>query len=402
MTQEQLQGMIKSAVDEAVAPYKEAQRKYADKVGTETDEQTAKEKAAEKTAKDAELNAKGETVEPGMRLARSAKLMVLAGNDVEKALHLAQAKMYPEDKHLQASLKALALSTPGDGGFLVPEEYSQEIIPLLRNKAVVRSMGGRSLPLTNGNLNIPRMLGGASSFYQGENQDAKATQPSFGNMRLSGKKLVTMVPISNDLVRTTSSEADRMIRDDMVKSMALAEDFAALYGKGTEFSPRGIKETKGIEQVALKGLPDSDNLGDFVGRMMSKNIDWNNVGWIFNGRVWNILYHLKNSLGIYLHREELNAGKFLGFPYKVSNQLPSTGTDMKTDIFFGDFAEFIIGEEMGMEMMASREASYMENNQLVSAFSRDQTVIKLTAKHDFGVRHPEAFIIGTDVNTVIK
>lgn len=395
ITKEDLQEMIKSAVQNEIAPLKETQRKYADKL---VDEKEAKEIAEEKAAKDAELNAKGEKVEPGIRLARSAKLMILAKNDIEKAASMAQ-KFYSEDYHLQSSLKALAASVPTDGGFLIPEQYSQEVIPLLRNKAVFRSLGSRSLPLTGGNLNIPRMLGGATSYYIGENQDAKGSKPSFGTMRLSSKKLVTMVPISNDLIRSTSGEADRMIRDDMIKSMALAEDYAAMYGKGTEYTPRGIYNTSGVEKKKLSAEPDGDNLGDFVGTLMSKNIDWNSVGWIFNGRVWNKLYHLKTQTGAYLYREELNQGKFLGFPYKVTNQIPSTGTNLSTDIFFGDFAEFIIGEEMGLEMIASTEATYQDGNELVSAFSRDQTVIKVTAKHDFGLRHPEAFVVGTDVYT---
>jgi HK97 family phage major capsid protein len=188
-----------------------------------------------------------------------------------------------------------------------------------------------------------------------------------------------------------------MIRDDMIKSMALAEDMAAMYGKGTEYTPRGVFYTDGIEKKKLSAAPDSDNLADFVGTLMTKNINWENVGWIFNGRIWNKLYQLKTTTGAYLHREELNQGKFLGFPYKITNQISSTGVNLATDIFFGDFAEFIIGEEMGLEMMASTEATYQDGDSLVSAFSRDQTVIKVTSKHDFGVRHPEAFVIGTDV-----
>lgn len=395
LTKEDLQNMIKSAVDEQVAPLKETQRKYSDKFA---DEKDAQEAAQEKAAKDAELNKKGETVEPGIRLARSAKLMIMAKNDVEKAASLA-TKFYSDDVHLQTNMKALAASVPSDGGFLIPEQYSEEVIPLLKNKAVFRSMGARPLPLQGGNLNIPRMLGGATSYYIGENQDTKASKSSFGNLRLSSKKLVTMVPISNDLIRSTSAEADRMIRDDMISSMALAEDYAAMYGKGTEYTPRGVFHTDGIEKKKLGAAPDSDNLGDFVGTLMSKNINWNNVGWIFNGRIWNKLYHLKTTTGAYLHREELNAGRFLGFPYKVTNQIQSTGTNLATDIFFGDFAEFIIGEEMGLEMMASTEATYQDGGELVSAFSRDQTVIKVTAKHDFGVRHPEAFVVGTDIHT---
>ncbi|MNR13988.1 hypothetical protein D3C85_1304330 [compost metagenome] len=59
----------------------------------------------------------------------------------------------------------------------------------------------------------------------------------------------------------------------------------------------------------------------------------------------------------------------------------------------------MIGEEMSVEMMASTEATYHDGTQLVSAFSQDQTVLIMTAKHDFGVRHPEAFIFGDSIHT---
>lgn len=396
---EDLKNVIKEVVNEQLAPLQATQRNYADAIQGAQSEQA---KAAAETPAPT-----GEVVEPGIRLARAAKLMIIAKNDPEKAYWYAagspttgQKGMYPQDTELHAAFKALSATTPTEGGFLIPEQYSNEIIPLLRAKAVVRTMGARSLPLAGGNLNIPKMLGGAQSYYLGENMDAKKSQPSFGNLRLSGKKLVTMVPVSNDLLRLTSDAADRMIRDDMVKSIALKEDFVAMYGAGTEFTPRGISKAAGIGKKDISALPTSDTMGDFLGTLMTKNIDWTSVGWIFNGFVWNILYQLKTTTGAYLHRAEMDRGMFLGFPFKISNQIQN-GADAHglTDIFFGDFSEFIIGEEMAMEMLASQEAAYMDNGQLVSAFSQDQTVIKMTSKHDFGIRHPEAFILGQNVWT---
>ncbi len=122
LTQEQLQNMIKSAVDAAVEPLQKTNTKYSDNLqkGAQADEKEQAERQAEAQAKSAEANAMGEKVEPGIRLARSAKLMVMAKNDIEKASSLAK-NFYSEDIHLQKSLSALAASVPGDGGFLIPE-----------------------------------------------------------------------------------------------------------------------------------------------------------------------------------------------------------------------------------------------------------------------------------------
>lgn len=399
MTKEELQAMIKNVVDEVTAPLLETQRKYANHLTSEGNGQPPTQETTPA--------AKGENVQPGIRMARAAKLMVLAKNDPERALNFAKGGnagtskgMYPDDIQLHTDLKAMSTETPSEGGFLVPEQYANEVIPLLRAKAVVRKLGARSLPMTNGNLNIPKMNQGAVSYYQGENTDAKKSQPKLANLRLSGKKLITLVPISNDLIRNSSYEADALIRDDMLQAMALKEDYMAMYGTGTEFIPRGIMNVKGITSDSLGKLPTSDILGLMIGKLMASNAPMTSNGWIFNGLLWSVLYNLKDGIGNYIHRAEMNQGKLMGLPFAISNQVPVDATaNLKTDLFLGDFSEFIIGEEMGLEIMASNEASYNDGTQLVSAFSQDQTVIKVTAKHDFGVRHPEAFIVKNNVFT---
>lgn len=397
MTIEELKAMIKEIMQEQIAPLKEVQRKYAD----ELQQSEEKEKAVEK---ERFAPAAGEQVEPGIRLARCAKLMVLAKNDPEKALWFAKDArnpMYPDDKDLHATLKQMAAGTPSDGGYLVPERYAQEIIPLLRAKAIVRKLGARSLPLDGGNLNIPKIIGGATAYYVGESMNAPKSKQTLGNLRLSGKKLVTLVPVSNDLLRTNSYNADQMIRDDMIQTMALKEDYTALYGTGTEYTPTGIMNTPGVTKAAKNALPDSEYLASLVGALLTKNLLWASVGWAINGALWSVLYNLKDGSGNYVHRDEMNQGKLMGLPFAIGNQIAYNDDAHKTtDIFLGDWSEFIIGEEMGLEIMASQEAAYWDGSALQSTFSRDETVIKVTAKHDFGVRHSEAFNVQTSVYTV--
>lgn len=390
MTLEELKALMKEVVQGEIAPLKEVQRQHAD--------QLTNPPAAPVP------EPKGEQLEPGIRLARASKLMVLGKNDPERALHFAKDAanpMYPHDKDLHAALKQMTVGTPSEGGFLVPEQYAAEIIPLLRAKAVVRRLGARSLPLANGNLNIPKITGGATAYYVGESQNATKSKPTLGNLRLSGKKLVTLVPMSNDLIRSNAYNADQMVRDDMIQTMALKEDYTAMYGAGTEFTPLGISNTSGITKAAKNALPDADYIASLIGSLMTKNLPWASVGWAIQGAMWSVLYNLKTTTGAYIYRDEMNQGKLVGLPFAISNQI-SYGTDAnkRVDLFLGDWSEFIIGEEMGLAIMASQEATYWDGSQLQSTFSRDETVMKVTAKHDFGLRHAEAFNVQTDVYTV--
>jgi len=388
VTLEELRKMIQEIVQAQIEPLKNVRRQYVDAM---TDSPARPEPTA-----------KGEQLEPGIRLARMCKLVVLGKNDPERALYIAEKTMYPDDKVLHAALKQMIAGTPSDGGFLVPEQYAQEIIPLLRAKAVVRRLGARSLPLDGGNLNIPKITGGATAYYVGESQNIPKSKLATGNLRLSGKKLACLVPMSNDLIRSNAYSADQMVRDDMIQTVALKEDHTAMYGAGTEFTPLGIINTPGITKAAKNALPDSDYLASLIGSLMTKNLLWASVGWAIHGALWSVLYNLKDGSGNYIHREEMNQGRLIGLPFAVSNQISYNdgATGKPVDIFLGDWSEFIIGEEMGLEIDASKEAAWWDGSALQSTFSRDETVIRVIAKHDFGLRHTEAFNVQTNVYTV--
>jgi HK97 family phage major capsid protein len=92
----------------------------------------------------------------------------------------------------------------------------------------------------------------------------------------------------------------------------------------------------------------------------------------------------------------MNRGTLNGFPFRVSNQITTANSTAGTtyyDMFLGDFSEFMFGDEMAFEFMASQEASWYDGSNLQSAFSLDQTVLKITAKHDMALRHNTSFLV---------
>lgn len=401
MNQEQLMELIGGAVKEQVTPLIEKQKEH-DKKQSEYEETQRRYSDIFVTKEDREEEKK----EPGMTFTRAIKCLTLAKNDPDKALYYAQGKegnsstgMYPNDKKVHALLKQLSATTPSEGGFLVNEQYARDIIPLLLSKTAVMELGTRRLPMPGGNLNIPQLTGGATSYYVGENQNATKSQQTFGNVKLNSKKLVTLVPVSNDLIRNSSPEADMIVRDDMVQQMRLKMDYVAMYGLGTAFEPLGIKNgisTANISIATGTGTLSADIPGTMIGNLMNQNVPFLSVGWIFNSKIWSTLYNLKTTTNQYIYRAEMDRGMLNGFPFRVSNQITTANSTAGTtyfDIFFGDFSEFLFGDEMAFEFMASQEASWYDGSSLQSAFSLDQTVLKITAKHDFALRHNVSFLV---------
>lgn len=365
----------------------------------------AKEQSSFKGAKE---RTKGEAAARFMRAVTACKL---AGRPNDPSAIQAQLAVWG-DKDLADVVEkdadrrqkaAMAATSPTDGGFLVPEQFSQDVIELLRPQSVVRSLVGQTIQMPVGTINIPKITEGSMAYYQGENTNATKSALKTGQMKLSWKKLISLVPVSNDLVRYSSPGADGIVRNDMIRGMAQRENQAFLRDPGTDATPKGLRY-----QIDPANLLDVSNpttslqtvatdLGRCILQLINANVPVTRGGWLFAPRVWNYLRMLQTTTGAFIYQEEMNNGLLLGYPYKWSTQIPTNlsdhGRTAETEIYFADFDDVVIGEAMNLRVEASQEASYMDGGTLVSAFSQDQTVVRAITEHDFGVRRPVSVMV---------
>ena len=338
---------------------------------------------------------------PGQDVARLWKSQIVALTE-RKSVKDAAKEIYGNSNSAKMFLKEIdgleekQLRAGGNAGsVLIEEQYYGEIIPLLYNKMAVIRLGARKVPMPNGIINIKKLVEGSSFGYVGESRRRNASVPRFANLRLTGKKGHVKVPFSNDILRSASPDADRMVRDDMIMQAQVGMDFYSLYGTGTEETPLGIANTSGITTVTSPGTVDGDGMyTQMVQPLKANNIPMQSPGWILPPEVFSILYNEQFANGTYKYRDELKEGKFHGYNLVETNQ--AKNTDTTGDVFFGDFAQFYIGEQLDMEIKVSEEASYYdENGTLQSSFDNDETVVKLLTIHDFAPVYGRAFSFGT-------
>ena len=382
---------LQTAIDEA-----EAARSLADSIPTPP----AATAAARGSAADAPAIIQGgrkEELAPGIRMARFVKATLVSQKEGRSIDHVIEM-MYPRDAVLKQIRTAMGTNVPSDGGVLVPEDLASEIIPLLREKSSIRSLGARVVPMPNGSLKIPRQTGAANFQWVGENKPISASKVPLGMLNLSAKKLAGLIPASNELIASPAISADQFIRDELINGIVEAEDITAIYGSGTENAPAGIAKIAG-SNTDLNALPTSDTLGTIVGIIMGKKFpNKANFGWVFNGVLWPIFYNLKDGGNNYIHRAEMERGFLAGAPFRINNNV-TVGADAHglTELYFGDFSQFIVGETLGIQIAVSHEASYPDGNTMVSAFANDQTVMRVLLREDFGVRYPDAFVVKSKV-----
>ncbi len=126
--------------------------------------------------------------------------------------------------------------------------------------------------------------------------------------------------------------------------------------------------------------------------------DFQTVGWAFGIEIWRDLFNLKATTNEYLLRAQLELGKLLRYPYETTQFLARTGGN--GPIYFGAWNQFIIARQGLMEVDTSTEAAYNNaSNQVVSAWSRDQTLVRVIDRHDFALRQNAALCRCLDATT---
>ncbi|OLF60213.1 capsid protein [Aeromonas veronii] len=293
----------------------------------------------------------------------------------------------------------------GSGGALIPENLHSEVIELLRPRTVVRKLGARVLPLPNGNLSMSRMTGGAQSSYVGEGQDARATASQFGDVKLSAKTMITLVPISNQLIGRAGFNVEQLVLDDCIAAMSVREDKAFLRDDGTNDTPTGFKAVATAANRFREWSGDADlttidtYLDALILMLMGSDSKMIKPGWALSPRTWMKLFGLRDGNGNKVY-PEMASGLLKGYPIAHTNTIPvnlGTATN-ESEIYFADFNDVVIGEQDNMTMDFSTEAAYVDTNgDMVSAFSRNQSLIRLVGNHDVGFRHPEGLALGTKV-----
>lgn len=361
-----------------------------------------------------------------------AKMLGVGHGSIHNA-RSAAAELYGESHPVT---RALVTANGSSGGFIVPPDYMNEIIELLRPLAVVRAAGPRNIPMPRGTMTLPGQASAATASYGTEVAPPATSQPGLNQIVASFKKLTALVPVSNDMMRYADPAVDAFVRDDLVKVIALTEDRNFLLSDGTQSTPTGFLGfanrwvganggtvgnwlTTSASTLAVNGSDPANTtggnfitstyaytlatvaneLGGAVNRLDAANVPESKRVWFFNPRIKNYLYNVQNSLGLYVYRDELNKGTLLGYPFKITTQISTgyydaAGHSNTTFVFLAEMDEAIILDSMQLELAVSREGTYIDaSGSTVSAFTSDQTLIRAIAEHDFQLRHDQAVAV---------
>lgn len=217
-------------------------------------------------------------------------------------------------------------------------------IEMLRNRTTIMKLATVMGGLV-GNVEIPKQTGGATAYWLGEGDDATEGTPTLGQIPLSPKSLAAYTDITRRLAMQSSPDAEGIVRRDLNNAMAQAIDLAGYYGTGTAFQPKGLKNYTGINGVDFAAAnPTFAELVAMETAIAADNADIGQMGYVgnsaFRGHAkTTVKFSSAGSATIWEPGGTVN-----GYRTEITNQVNAA------DVFFGNFADFIIAMWGGLDL----------------------------------------------------
>ena len=299
-----------------------------------------------------------------------------------------------------AALRAMNINNAQSGGWMLNREMSTEILQALYADLVLEQLGAKTIPMDGiESITMNRVQSGAVAYWAGT-----STAVSDANAKISAavtlqtKELVSKAIIENKLLRNSAgSIVESMVQDDIIKVMKLRMEYAALYGTGgvpvaagnSGAEPLGLINTTGVTKTSLASkTPTIKDLIDMEGRIEDTNIDYDQLQWLSSKRARRMFKGWTDANGNPQFAEDwvTNDIKSLivqDHPFVTTTQIANTtsGQNITTDLFLGDWTNMLIGQGVNLEMVVDT-SKYVEER---------STLIQVVSYVDFGVAYKEAF-----------
>jgi len=312
----------------------------------------------------------------------------------------------PEDRRelvrwLQAAIKGggehfkaagfMAEGTDADGGYLVPPDYYPGVMRIVEQYGLIRA-GATVLPMKSDELPATTLTSGLIMTWGSEGATESGQKPQFGRVTLTAKKMIGIVPITNELLDDAGIDIVNLLLQLFGEAIAEEEDkigFTGDTGAGDPFD--GILNDSGVQVRSLGAGEtsftnvDADDLADLTTDITSGAA--RGAKFYMHRTVFNVVRKLKDNNGNYIWVTPGGdqPGTIWGYPYELSEVMPSISDSGagKPFIIFGNLRHFYLGDRKKMTVAKSVHAGFTE----------DQTIVRVTHRVALHVGIGSAFAV---------
>jgi HK97 family phage major capsid protein len=301
--------------------------------------------------------------------------------------------------------KAMSEGVGSQGGYIVPDEFTPEIIRIVEQYGVARRVA-HVYPMKSDTKLIPRRTGGVTAYPIGEGTAPTQSNPAFDMVELVARKWGTLTYFSTELQEDEAVGLGNLLAKEVGSAFAYAEDNCLINGDGTLGTYNGVvgmvqklkdavtgaggtwtTDAHKLYSPAINAASGSTWAGlalvDFeaaVGCVISTAND-PSCCWVCSlPFYWTVMRRLALAAGATQPGDiATGAGnplRFLGYPVVISQRMPVATAIDTVSALFGNF-------DMAVAMGDRRSMALAQSSDF--AFSTDQVVLRGTERFDINV-----------------
>ena len=237
----------------------------------------------------------------------------------------------------------LATTPEANGGYLIPEEFENQIIKGLDEINVFRSLA--KVITTSSDRKIPLADGHSEATWTDENALYTESNPTFSQIELDAFKLTDLVKISEELLQDSAFDLESYIASEFARAFGLKEEEAFCVGDGVK-KPTGLFTAQGAD-VGVTSSGASITADDIISLVYSLKAPYRKTAkFLLNDDTISTIRKLKDSNGNYLWQPSLQAGQpdlLAGYEVRTSPYVPKVAASAYA-VAFGDFSNYWIAD----------------------------------------------------------
>tara|TARA_R100001510_G_scaffold57782_1_gene67728 strand:+ start:84 stop:1760 length:1677 start_codon:yes stop_codon:yes gene_type:complete len=304
--------------------------------------------------------------------------------------------------------KAHLETVNSQGGFLVPEEFSNTLISLREEYGVFRR-NAKIEPMTSDTKRIPKRSATLTAHFVGEATAGTESDMNFQSVQLVAKKLMVLTSVSSELQEDALLNLGDSVAGECAYAQALKEDQCGFMGTGTsEFggivgiinAMNNVSSNAGVTVLgSTDRRPSNITIGDFHNMMgtLPPYADTPRAKFYMHKSIWNgVCESLIYAVGGASAREIQQGSQgttFLGYPVEFTQVMPdittgSTGADgdasdqtFRFPIIFGDLS-------LGCAFGDRRQNTIAFSDSALNAFEQDEIIVRGTERFDIQCHSP--------------
>ena len=258
--------------------------------------------------------------------------------------------------------RALEVGTNSEGGYLVPDSWSNQLVQARNAENVMRQLA-TVVTTTSGTFNVPTVSSHGTASWTAEEAAHTESDEAFGVVQFSAYKASTLVKASDELLNDNAYDLEGYLAQEFGRRIGVLEEAAFVDGdasskpKGTIYDATVAVTAAGAAAVTALELV---SLYHSLGRQYRDR-----ASWIMHDNTVQLVRKLVDGDSQFLWQPGLQAGapdRLLGRPVYTSDGCP-VPTTAKKSIVFGDIGSaYWIADRAGISVQRLSEL-YAANGQ---------------------------------------